>query len=342
MALIQTRRGFLGGIAAAGMAGLSYAPGILAAEGKLETTSVRLMNQPALCLAPQYLAKEFLRAEGFTDIRYVPLPPGINTPEGIDRGIIDFGSNYAPVQIAGVDRGSAMTMLAGVEVGCFELFVNGELHGIADLKGRSVGIQALGSFDHWFLSVITANVGIDPHTDIHWVTAASPAGSKERVSPKQLFIDGKIDAFLGVPPDPEELRAEHIGRVVLNSSLDRPWSQYFCCMLAGNNNYIRAHPVATKRVVRAILKAADFCAAEPATAARRLVEGGSIKNYDVALQTMHDVVYDKWREYDAEDTIRFYALRLRDIEVIKSTPQQIITQGTDWRFLNELKRELKT
>ena len=53
------------------------------------------------------------------------------------------------------------------------------------------------------------------------------------------------------------------------------------------------------------------------------------------------VAYDKWRDYDAEDTIRFYALRLHETGLIKSSPQKIIADGTDWRFLNELKRELK-
>jgi hypothetical protein len=38
---------------------------------------------------------------------------------------------------------------------------------------------------------------------------------------------------------------------------------------------------------------------------------------------------------------RFYALRLREAGMIKSTPQRLIAQGTDWRFLNELKKELK-
>jgi NitT/TauT family transport system substrate-binding protein len=56
---------------------------------------------------------------------------------------------------------------------------------------------------------------------------------------------------------------------------------------------------------------------------------------------MRDVPYDKWREYDPEDTIRFCALRLHEIGLIKSTPQQTIAAGTDWRFFNELKRELK-
>jgi NitT/TauT family transport system substrate-binding protein len=56
---------------------------------------------------------------------------------------------------------------------------------------------------------------------------------------------------------------------------------------------------------------------------------------------LNEVPYDKWREYDAEDTIRFYALRLHETGFIKSSPQKIIADGTDWRFLDELKRELK-
>jgi NitT/TauT family transport system substrate-binding protein len=71
------------------------------------------------------------------------------------------------------------------------------------------------------------------------------------------------------------------------------------------------------------------------------VEKGYANNYDYARETMQDVVYGQWREYDPEDAVRFYALRLHEVGMLKSTPQQIIAQGTDWRFLNELKRELK-
>jgi NitT/TauT family transport system substrate-binding protein len=72
-----------------------------------------------------------------------------------------------------------------------------------------------------------------------------------------------------------------------------------------------------------------------------MVEGGFVASYDYALQTMGDVPYARWREYDPEDTIRFYALRLHEAGLITSTPKQIIAESTDWRFLNELKRELK-
>jgi NitT/TauT family transport system substrate-binding protein len=149
-------------------------------------------------------------------------------------------------------------------------------------------------------------------------------------------MQGKIDAFVGFPPEPQELRARHAGHVILNTTTDRPWSQYFCCMLASNRDYVRKYPVATKRVLRAVLKAADLCAGEPDRVARRIVTGGFAETYDYA-----EVPYDRWRDYDAEDTMRFYALRLHDAGMIKSSPQKIIAEGTDWRFFNELKRELK-
>ena len=73
----------------------------------------------------------------------------------------------------------------------------------------------------------------------------------------QLFAEGRIDAFLGFPPEPQELRERGIGHVVVNSTLDRPWSQYYCCLLAGYRPFVEANPAATKRVVRAVLKAAE-------------------------------------------------------------------------------------
>ena len=328
-----TRRRFLSGLSGIGAAAFLPMPG-LAAEGAIETTSVRLAKHPGICVAPQHIVVELLCAEGFTDIRHVLLAPGVNVPDAIAQGALDFGLNFATVQVAGIDRGVALKVLAGVHVGCFELFVNDAIRGVADLAGKKVGAQALGSPEHLFLSVIAANVGIDPKAQIDWVTS-------EKVLPKELFIDGKIDAFLSFPPEGQELRARHIGRVVVNSVLDRPWSQYFCCMLAGSTDYVEKHPVATKRVVRAILKAADLCASAPARAAGMLVDGGFTPRYDYALQALQELPYDKWREYDAEDTMRFYALRLHDLGMIKSTPKRIIADGTDWRFLNELKRELK-
>jgi NitT/TauT family transport system substrate-binding protein len=66
-----------------------------------------------------------------------------------------------------------------------------------------------------------------------------------------------------------------------------------------------------------------------------------MQRYDYALQAMKDVPCAKWRQYGPKDTVRIAALRLREAGMIKSTPQKILAWGTDWRFLHELKRELK-
>ena len=136
------------------------------------------------------------------------------------------------------------------------------------------------------------------------------------------MLPGKIDAFLGFPREPQELRVRKIGHALVNTALDRPWSQYFCCLLAGNREFVRKNPVASKRVLRAILKTTDLCASGPASAARQLVDRGFAQRYDYALETLNDNPYDKWREYNPEDTLRFYALRMREAGFIKSSPQR--------------------
>jgi NitT/TauT family transport system substrate-binding protein len=330
MPMMQTRRRFLSTVSLAGAAGLLHAPLSLAAEGALETTSVRLVKDLVICEAPLDVAEELLRAEGFTDIRYVDIaPPHIS--QSIVRGEVDFGLSFPVFFLPAIDSGVPITVLAGVHVGCFELFARDGIRSIAELRGRSVGLKASPP---GLLTLMAAQVGLDPAKDIHWVTDPS-------VKPPDLFAEGKIDAFLGFPPEPQELRARNAGHVILNTALDRPWSQYFCCMLMGNRDHIRKYPVATKRVLRAILKATDLCATEPERAGRRLVDGGFTERLDYARQTLNDVPYNNWREYNAEDTIRFYALRMHEAGLIKSSPNKLIADGTDWRFLNELKRELK-
>jgi NitT/TauT family transport system substrate-binding protein len=334
MTIIQSRRRFLTTASMAGAASFVRPLRALAAEGSLETTTVRLPKSTSICVSPEYAAEELLYAEGFTEVRYVDFVNPGERPALTGRGKLDFSLAYAPLHVTAIDVGEPITVLAGVHVGCFELFGKEGIRNIADLKEKSIGVQALGSLPQVLVTVMAAEVGLDPVKDIHWVTDPS-------VRPIELFAEGKIDAFLATPPESQDLRARHIGRVIVNSAVDRPWSQYFCCMLVGNREFVRKYPVATKRVLRAYLKAADLCATEPAAVARRLVDEGFTPRYDYALQALSEIPYDKWREYDAEDTIRYYALRMRDAGFIKSSPQKIITEGTDWRFLNELKRELK-
>ena len=330
--ITQTRRRFLAAASLAGTACLFRSPEAPAAAGELETTSVRLLKTPAICIAPLYAAEELLRAEGFSDIRFIEVPNAREIATFLAEGKVDFTGGFAAYHVLAIGAGSTnYTLLAGLHAGCFELFAQDGIRGIADLKGKSVGLElAMPAL----LTLMAAHVGLDPERDIRWVT-------DPKLKPLDLFAEGKIDAFLGFPPEPQILRARHAGHVIVDTAVDRPWSQYFCCMVAGSREYVQKHPVATKSVLRAILKATDLCATEPARVARQLVDGGFTARDDYALQTLRGLPYDRWRDYDAEDTIRFYALRLYDAGLIKSDPNKLIADHTDWRFLTELKRELK-
>jgi NitT/TauT family transport system substrate-binding protein len=335
--MFPTRRNFLLAGGAAATAGLIWSDQrrrALAQEAPPETTKVTFGRSRSLCAAPGYVVDELLADEGITQVDYVVTSLiSRAADEAVASGQIDFSTDFSGPLVVTLDRGRKITILAGFHVGCFELFARDGINSVADLKGRSVGILALGSGNHVFLSAIAALVGLDPTKDINWVTSADP-------KPIELFLDGKVDAFLGFPPEPQRLRAQGVSHVIVNSAQDRPWSQYFCCMLMANPEFVRTKPIATKRVVRAILRANDLWVSAPTKVARRIVDRGFTPNYDYAVQTLSDVPYGKWRGYDPEDTLRFYALRLREAGMVKSSPDKIIADGADWRFLREVRREL--
>ncbi|MGN1285579.1 MAG: ABC transporter substrate-binding protein, partial [Bradyrhizobium sp.] len=189
-----------------------------------ETPTIRLAKNPTICIAPQYVVSDLLNAEGFANIIYLQSDAGVEQAKAVANGDLDFTLHFSGPLFLQVDRGLSITLLAGIHVGCFELFAKEGIRSVADLKGRTVGIQALETSQHVFLSAMATLVGLNPAKDIEWVTSTS-------VKPIELFADGKIDAFLGFPPEPQRLRAQNIGHVIVNSAQDRPWSQYFCCML---------------------------------------------------------------------------------------------------------------
>jgi NitT/TauT family transport system substrate-binding protein len=327
-----SRRTFLANMSAIGAA-LSVGLARTAAAGPSpDITKIRLVHAPAICFAPQYLAEELLLLEGFAEVEYVQ--ESKSAVAAVAEGRADFSMDATPAYLPAIDKGMPIAVLAGLHAGCYELFGHADVRAVRDMQGKRVAISVFGAIEHILVSSMVAYVGIDPKR-IDWVQAGSNPDAM------RLFEERKADAFLGFPPQPQELRAKRIGRVILNMTTDKPWSQYFCCSLGGNREFIAKHPDATKRVVRAFLKAADICAQEPERVARFLVTKGYEPRYEIGLEVLKTVPYNRWRYVDPEDTLRFHALRLHEVGMIKTTPQKLIAQGTDWRFLKELKKELK-
>jgi len=329
------RREFVKGLSAvAGSAALLGLPQSARAEPPPETKKIRLIHAPAICLAPQYIAEELLHLEGFSEIEYVKLVSGAG-PGLLAEDRADISMWDVPAIIPFLDAGKPIVMLGGIHAGCFELIGNETVQSIADLKGKNVAIQAVGGGDHVLMSSMLAYVGMNPQRDVNWIVGTKVTDAM------RLFVEGKAHAFMGFAPEPQELRERKIGHVIVNTGQDRPWSQYFCCSVSANREFLSRYPIATKRALRAFLKAADICAQEPERAARLLAAKGYEPRYEIGLEVLKSLPYNRWRQANPEDTLRFHALRLHEVGMIKSSPQKLITQGTDWRFLNELKKELK-
>ena len=329
-----SRREFLtrtSSIAAAGLLGLHGRD--VGAEPPPEIKKIRLFHVPAICHAPQYLAEEMLRMEGI-DVEYVPFGTRY-IPDALAASKADMTMWNAMELLPALDANKPIVVVAGVHSGCFEVFGNERVQTIRDIRGKTVSITYLGGGDHILLSSMLAYVGINPK-EVNWIP-----GTLSLLDAKDAFINGKSDAFVGFAQQPTELRAMKIGHVIVDTTTDRPWSQYFCCMLAANRDFAQRYPITTKRAIRAVLKAADICNDQPLKVARFLADKLYEPRFQIGSDVMQRLPYNRWREANPEDTLRFHALRLHEVGMIKSSPEKLIAQGTDWRFLNELKKELK-
>jgi NitT/TauT family transport system substrate-binding protein len=91
-----------------------------AAEPPPETTRLRLLKTGSICWAPQYIADDLLRAEGFTEITYVDMPTGAVSVR-LASGEADMSLNFVGPNIIRVEAGDPVVFLAGIHVGCFEV-----------------------------------------------------------------------------------------------------------------------------------------------------------------------------------------------------------------------------
>jgi NitT/TauT family transport system substrate-binding protein len=282
------------------------------------------------------VAVPLLKEEGFTEIEYVTAP-GPKVPDMLKKGMVDMSPVFSALDMYNVEKHNApLKFLAGLHVGCFALVGSDRVQSVRDLKGKTVWTGSVeDNGPHIYFSAIVAYVGLDPRKDVKYAWVKKDEAMR-------MFHEGKIDAFMSFPPGPQELMDKGVGRLLLDTNVDKPWSQYFCCVIIGQSDFVRENPIATKRALRALLRANDIVARDPESATRKLLEkklwNESERKY--VLQALKDIPYDRWREYDPEETIRFYALRLREVGMLKTPPEEFIARHTDWSFLKSMKQEL--
>ena len=306
------------------------------ADGPLETTSIRLFSiPPSNCIAAQYMAESFLREEGFTDVQYVPASP----KDVVDRfadGQMDFGVAYPAYVIRKIADGAPFVMLGGLHVGCWEVVAaTADIKTMGDFKGKTVAVIGPAFTDGIFMAMTLKNVGLNLNEDVKVVN--HPPSEYAR-----LLSTGEVDGVVAIPPTSTDLRAKGVGHVVLKSHADRPWSNYYCCGPIVHRDWMEKHPVAAKRALRSILKGADVVARDPEGTARHMVDRGYTNNFAYTCDVLKELPYDVWRNLDPADSVRFYALRLKEAGLLKSTPDEILKRGADFRYFTQLRKQLPT
>ena len=330
------------------LAACGQQPGALGAPATLpppETTTVRIVT-PFACDPPMWLAKDFLLEEGFTDVRYVG---GVGRlRDWSTKGTVDFGAGHPEAVVTALDAGAPLVALAGIHSGCQEVWVGPGIATLRDLRGKKIAVFAKDTVDQFyaFFATTLAYVGIDPVKDVTFFEVGP-----DYEALMKAFVDGRSDAFLAAADGAAVLRRNPrtASTKILDQSVDKPWSQYVCCLLVANRDWTRQHPVATKRFTRAVMRAADATVKDLPSAAHLGAAGGfqpllhhptALSDEQIIKETIAMPSY-AWRELDPEETLRFFALRLGDVKLIKSTPQQILTQGSDVAYLRQLQKELK-
>ncbi len=335
----NSRRRFLGQISSAvSLAMLASATSTFAAEPPPETTTIRLVhdvNVPILCYGPMIIAEQFLRLEGFTEIHHEGYGDAIADAEVVAEGRADIAINVGSDLVSALDKGTPVVALSGLHPGCVELFVSDRVRDIRDLAGKKLLASADGVFEYVFLSSLIAFVGLHPRKDVEWEFES------DYDKWPGLLAEGKVDVVSAFPPLNYLIREMKIGHVILNTTLDAPWRNLFCCMIIGGRSFVQNNPVATKRALRAILMANDLCQTDRDLTSGMLVERGVTDRLEFARRTLEDVPYGAWRDFDPSDTLRFYALRLKEAGLVKSSARALVQNGSDFRFLNEIRQELK-
>ncbi len=335
-----SRRQIIKGLSASAAAGLlGLGPGRAVAEPPPETTTIRLIADPILpvvCYAPQLVAEQFLRMEGFTDISYSKYDSTYTEASVLGSGDADMSAAFASDYLVAIDAGKPISIIGGVHVGCTELFAGDQVKTIRDLSGKRVLISAIGGPEYILLSTIAAQVGLNAQRDFEWVE------DTDFTKWPDLLKSGEVDAIATFPPMSYELHDRKIGHVVLNTVSDDPWRHYFCCMLGARTAFVKNYPVATKRAIRAMLKANALCSQDPQTAAALIDRHGEeFGGQELIFRSLKDIPYDAWRNYDLEASLRFYALRLHEAGLVNRTPNELLKLASDFRMFEQLRLELK-
>lgn len=250
-------------------------------------TKVKVCYIGLTCEPPIYVAYEkgFFKEEGL-DVELVK-SDWDSMRDGLGLGRFDATHHLIMYLLKPIDEGLDVKLTGGIHSGCLRIQagVNSGITQVADLKGKRIGISHMGAPPFLFASRVLAAHGMDPKTDVEWITFPPDA--------VELALDrGQVDAVANAEPIGTILLAHEKAHKVVDQGLDLPYSEEFCCVTAVNGKFARENPKAAAAVTRAMLKGAKWVAANKTAAANLAVEKGYLASTpELNVQAIRDIRY---------------------------------------------------
>jgi NitT/TauT family transport system substrate-binding protein len=219
------------------------------------------------CEAPIFSAVEngFFKEEGL-EVEMVKCEWS-NYKDVLALGGYDITHHLIMYFLKPIEQGLDVKFTAGIHKGCLRVQagLKGNIHSIADLRGKRIGVPGMGTPPFIFANRVLGANGIDASKDVTW--RVFPAGELG------LALDkGEVDAVANSEPIGSLLIAQGKVRNVADQATDMPYKDEYCCAVIVNGKYLTANPKAAAGATRALLKGAKWVEANPAAAARLSVE----------------------------------------------------------------------
>jgi NitT/TauT family transport system substrate-binding protein len=168
-----------------------------------------------------------------------------------------------------IEQGLDVKISAGIHTGCLRVQapVNGKVHSVADLRGKTIGVPGMGTPPFIFAHRVIGARGMDARKDVSWKVYP--------ISELELALDrGEVDAIADSEPIGTLLLAKGKVKNIADQAKDMPYKDEYCCAVIVNGKFLTNNPRTAAAATRAMLKGAKWVETNPAAAAKLSVAKG--------------------------------------------------------------------
>ena len=205
-----------------------------------------------------------------------------------------------------IEQGMDLKVIGGLHEGCIKIVVppNSDIKSVKDLKGKRIGVDAIGGTPMAVTTVALSNEGIDSQKDVSW--KAYPLDQLTSAVSK-----GEIDAFAAWDPYGTLANENDNYTILLDIGKDKPFIDRSCCFLYASGTEVKKNPDKVKAIARAYKKACKWIRENPEETAKIDIDKGYVSGADEKLLTELLKSYNfEYRTDKAKDDLKYFAKNL--------------------------------